>query len=151
MPAPLRVKLSPLEAEMLSELRVAKTVPQRTRDRAHMLRLNAEGWNVPAIAEVFACHEHTVRATIKRWQAKGLPGLWESPGRGAKRRWSEDDLAYLETCLNDETRTYNSAQLAQKLREERTVHLSRDRVRRILKKKLPMETHPSQPSPKAKS
>ena len=40
MPAPLRVILTPEDDAMLSELRVATTVPQRTRDRAHMLRLN---------------------------------------------------------------------------------------------------------------
>ena len=60
MPAPLRIVLTEAEEEMLSELRVATTVPQRTRDRAHMLRLNAQGLNVPAIAKVFECHEHTV-------------------------------------------------------------------------------------------
>ena len=41
MPAPLRIILTQADDEMLSELRVATTVPQRTRDRAHMLRLNA--------------------------------------------------------------------------------------------------------------
>ena len=43
MPAPLRIVLSQTDDEMLAELRVATTVPQRTRDRAHMLRLNAQG------------------------------------------------------------------------------------------------------------
>ncbi|WP_171974652.1 helix-turn-helix domain-containing protein, partial [Leptolyngbya sp. 'hensonii'] len=68
VPAPLRIKLSDEEDRTLAELRLATTVPQRTRDRAHMLRLNAQGWTAPAIAEVFECHEHTVRATIRRWQ-----------------------------------------------------------------------------------
>lgn len=49
-----------------------------------MLRLNAQGWNVPAIAKMFECHEHTVRATIKRSPSSGLSGLWEADGRGAK-------------------------------------------------------------------
>lgn len=147
MPAPLRVILTAADDAMLSELRVATTVPQRTRDRAHMLRLNAQGWNVPAIAEMFECHEHTVRATIRRWENRGLSGLWEAPGRGAKRRWSDADMAYIETCLEDEMRTYNSAQLSRKLREERAVNLSCDRLREILKKKLPLETHPSESSP----
>ena len=120
---------------MLKELRVATTVPQRTRDRAHMLRLNAQGWNVPAIAAMFDCHEHTVRATIQRWQTGGLSKLWEAPGRGAKRRWTEADLDFIEACLNDETRTYNSAQLAQKLKEERQVELSGDHLREIIQKK----------------
>ena len=86
-----------------------------------MLRLNAQGWNTPAIAEIFKCHEHTVRATIRRWQADGLGGLWEAPGRGAKRKWLDTDLQYLEQCLELEGRTYNSHQLAQKLLQERQV------------------------------
>ena len=57
---------------MLSELRVAQTVAQRTRDRAHRIRLNTQGWNVPAIAEIYQCHEHTVRGTLRRRQAGGL-------------------------------------------------------------------------------
>ena len=99
MPAPIRIVLTESEDQTLLELRVATCVPQRTRDRAHMLRLNAQGWNTPAIAEIFECHEHTVRATIRRWQARGLGGLWEDPGRGAKRKWSEADLQYLEHTI----------------------------------------------------
>ncbi|WP_242044632.1 helix-turn-helix domain-containing protein [Leptolyngbya sp. FACHB-1624] len=75
MPAPLRITLTDEEDRTLSELRLAQTVPQRTRDRAHMLRLNAQGWTVPAIAEIFECHEHTVRATLKRWEQVGLGGV----------------------------------------------------------------------------
>jgi transposase len=100
-----------------------------------MLRLNAQGWNTPAIAEIFKCHEHTVRATIRRWQDGGLGGLWEASGRGAKRKWSEADLQYLERCLEREERTYNSLQLAQKLASERCVKLSPDRLRHVLQKR----------------
>jgi len=76
MPASIQIVLTDEEDRTLSELRVATTV-QRTRDRAHMLRLNAQGWTVPVIAEIFECHEHTVRATLRRWQDKGW-GLWEA-------------------------------------------------------------------------
>jgi transposase len=135
MPAPIRIVLTKEEDRTLLELRVATDVPQRTRDRAHILRLNAQGWNSPAIAEIFECHEHTVRATIRRWQDWGLGGLWEAPGRGAKRKWSEADLQYLERCLEVEERTYNSLQLAQKLASERCVKLSADRLRHLLQKR----------------
>lgn len=87
MSASTHISLTDEEDRTLSELRVATTVPQRTRDCAHMLRLNAKGLTVPAIAVIFECHEHTVRATIRRWQDKGLGGLWVAPGRGAKRKW----------------------------------------------------------------
>ena len=135
MPAALRVALTDLEDVTLSELREATTVPQRTRDRAQMIRLNAQGWNVPGIAKIFECHEHTVRATLRRWEKLGLGGLWEATGRGAKRKWQEADLAYLEHCLEVESRTYNSLQLSEKLAQHRNVQLSPDRLRRLLKKK----------------
>ncbi|MGG6265520.1 helix-turn-helix domain-containing protein [Leptolyngbya sp. AN03gr2] len=135
MPAPLRITLTEEEDRTLSELRLAQTVPQRTRDRAPMLRLNAQGWTVPAIADIFECHEHTVRDTLKRWEQVGLCGLWEAPGRGAKRRWQEADMQHLEQCLEQDQRTYTSEQLSVKLEQDRQVQLSPDRLRRILKKR----------------
>lgn len=139
MPAPLRIKLNLQEEETLAELRKAISVPYRTRDRAHMLKLNAQGKNVPEIAQIFNCHQHTVRATIRRWEVRGLVGLWEAEGRVAKAKWKTEDIEYIETCLNEEERTYNSAQLARKLQQERAVDLSSDRLRRILKKKISWE------------
>ncbi len=100
-----------------------------------MLRLNAQGWTVPAIAEIFNCHEHTVRSTIQRWQTQGLGGLWEAPGRGAKRKWQEADMQHLERCVEEDQRTYNSFQLSVKLEQDRQVKLSADRIRRILQKR----------------
>jgi hypothetical protein len=76
-----------------------------------------------------------VRATIRRWEKKGLGGLWEAPGRGAKPQCRESDLDYLIDCLEKEQRTYNSVQLALKLKQERLVDLSSDRLRKLLKKK----------------
>lgn len=135
MPAPIHIVLTEEEDRTLAELRVALTLPQRIRDRAHMLRLNAQGWTVPAIAEIFECHEHTVRATMRRWQTDGLGGLWEAPGRGTKPKWQEADLQFVEQLLEQEPRTYNSAQLAQKLAEETQVKLSPRRLRHLLQKR----------------
>ena len=135
MPAPLRIVLSKESDRTLQELRVAPRVAQHIKDRAHMVRLNAQGWNVPAIAEIFQCREQTVRETLKRWQKGGLGGLWDNPGRGMKRRWGEADLRYLEERLDQDQRTYNSAQLSALLEQERGVKLSADRIRRILQKR----------------
>ena len=104
-----------------------------------MLKLNGQGINVPEIARIFDCHEHTVRATIQRWSDRGLVGLWSAPGRGAKPKWKKEDIEYIEACLKEEERTYNSVQLARKLKQERAVNLSSDRLRRILKKKISLE------------
>jgi len=135
MALPLRVTLTPEEKSTLRELRMASIVPYRVRDRAHMLLLNAEGWNAPAIGSILEYHEHTVRAAIRQWKKVGLYGLWEKEGRGKKPTWEASDIDYLEQCLNEEERTYNSTQLASKLEAERGVKLSADRIRKLLKKK----------------
>ena len=131
----LRIFLTNEEKATLCELRKATLVPQRTKDRAFVLLLNTRGWKNAQIAEIFNWSEKTVRQTIHRWQIKGLVGLWNSPGRGVKPKWQEADLAYLEQSLEQEQRTYNSRQLAEKLRSERQIHLSPDRIRRVLKKR----------------
>lgn len=149
MPAPLKTSLTAEESVTLSELRVASSINHRTRNRAHMVLLNADGWSVANIADIFKCHEHTVRAALKRWQSEGLYGLWEKGGRGQRPTWQASDLDYLAECLQSEERTYNSRQLAAKLAAERQVKLSPDRIRKLLKKKgLSMEAHPPQ-SPSA--
>ena len=135
MPAPLRVILSEPEAKTLSELRIASCVPYRVRDRAHIVLLNAQGWDVSSLADMFTCHEQTVRAAIKRWQTNGLGGLWEAGGRGRKPTWQPADMDYLEQCLDNDARTYNSRQLAAKLWKERNVKLGEAQIRRILKKR----------------
>ena len=99
-----------------------------------MLRLNAQGWNVPAIAEIYECHEHTVRATLRRWQSDGLGGLWEAPGRGSKASWTEADKQVLESWIEADPRAYNSTQLAE-MQQECQVYLSADWIRRVLKKR----------------
>jgi len=135
MGARLRIFLSAEEDRTLRELRTAKTVPQRVKDRASMLRLNNQGLYVEDIAAYFNCNKQTVRETIHRWQKYGLGGLWEAQGRGQKRSWQEEDLEYLEQCLKKEQRTYNSKQLATKLAQDRKVKLSPDHLRRVLKKR----------------
>ena len=135
MGARLRVFLNADEDRTLFELRTATTVSQRVKDRAAVVRLSLQGMYVETIAEFFSWNVRTVRETLNRWQKQGLGGLWDAPRPGAQRRWQPEDMEYLETCLREEQRTYNSHQLAQKLKTERNVTLSADHLRQILEKR----------------
>jgi transposase len=138
MGARLRVFLTQQQDKTLLKLRTA--VPQKVKDRAEVIRLNAHGWYVEKIAAHFSWTPQTVREVLHKWSNLGMEGLWESPGRGAKAKWKEEDIEFLKECLKNESRTYNSLQLVQKLEKERSVKLSADRLRRILKKKICLET-----------
>ena len=135
MPSALRIILSEAEDITLRELSLAASVPRRTRERAQALRLNSQGWKVAEIATFLDCSPQRIRVTIHRWEIQGLMGLWEAPGRGRPQSWSDDDLEFVETCLDEEPRTYTTHQLANHLYEQRQVKLSADRLSRILKKR----------------
>jgi transposase len=143
MGARLRVFLSREQDRTLSNIRIAD-VPQKVKDRAEVIRLNAHGWYVEKIAAHFNWSEQTVRNVLHKWQRFGLEGLWELPGRGVKPKLKEDDMIFLEECLRNEPRTYNSRQLTEKLERDlrfaaalryRSIKLSPDRLRRVLKKR----------------
>lgn len=130
----LRVFLTREQEKTLFNLRTAD-VPQKVKDRAEVIRLNAHGWYVEKIADHFNWTAQTVREVLHRWKKQGLEGLWSKPGRGGKPRWEEADMVFLEECLEQEPRTYNSVQLAQKLEQERSIKLSPDWLRQVLKKR----------------
>lgn len=131
----LRVFLNAEENRTLFELRTATTVPQRVKDRAEVIRLSHQGMYVEKIASFFNWNVRTIRETLHRWQQQGLGGLWDAPRPGPQKRWQSSDIEYLESCLRQEQRTYNSQQLAKKLENDRKVKLSADHLRRVLKKR----------------
>jgi len=134
MGARLRVFLTQKQDKTLLNLRTEK-VPQKVKDRAEVIRLNAHGWYVEKIAAHFGWASQTVRVVLHKWEKLGRESLWEKPGRGGKAKWKEEDIEFLEECLKKEPRTYNSFQLADKLEKERSIKLSPDRLRRVLKKR----------------
>ena len=70
----LKIFLSDEEKLTLEELRKAKDVPQRTKDRAQVLLLNARGLNNEQIAQGLNWAVSTVRQTLHRWRKMGLAG-----------------------------------------------------------------------------
>lgn len=131
----LQVTLSSDEDRTLFELRRSDTIPQRTKDRATALRLNHRGWTTEQIAEYLGWQIATVRQTIHRWRDQGLGGLWDSPRQGRPRCWDEEDMAYVESTIEESSTTINSRQLVNQLDQTRAVSLSRRHLRRVLKKR----------------
>jgi Homeodomain-like domain len=81
MGARLRVILTRKQDKTLSKLRT-EDIPQKVKDRAEAIRLNAHGWYVEKIAAHFDWTAETVREVLHKWQKLGIEGLWDKPGRG---------------------------------------------------------------------
>ena len=117
MGARLRVFLTRDQDKTLLNLRTADA-PQKVKDRAEIIRLNAHGWYVEKIAAHFNWTPQTVREVLHKWEKHGIQGLWEKTGRGGKPKCNDSDIVFLEECLKKDPRTYNSLQLAEKLLSE---------------------------------
>ena len=98
MGARLRVFLTHKQDKTLFNLRTVD-VPQKVKDRAEVVRLNAHGWYVEKIAAHFNWTPQTVREVLHKWQKLGLEGLWEVPGRGGKTKYKEEDIVFLKVIL----------------------------------------------------
>ena len=137
--APLRVFLTIVEERTLFELSKGQGVPQRTKDRASVIRLSSMGWKVEKIAVYLKWSKDTVRAAIHPWLKYGLVGLWDKPRSGRKTKWKRVDLVEIEEKLAVEQQSYSSQKLRKFWLNERKIDLSERHLRRILKKKISVE------------
>lgn len=131
----LRVFLSSEEERTLWELQNAQGVPQRVKNRAQVVRMNAQGYYVEEIGELMKITRQTACKTLHAWQNEGLAGLFEAKGRGRPCRWKEEDMEFMEKMLQDEERTYNSAQISKRLHQKRNIKLHPGYIRQLLKKR----------------
>jgi transposase len=135
MPASRTITLSETEELELRKLKCNLSVPQRTRDRAEIILLSAHHMPVADISKYLEYSKQMILNTFHRWWLGGYTALFDLEHPGPKPRLNQEDIAQVETWLEDDSKTYTSKQLVKKLKDERGVELSRDRLRKILKKK----------------
>ena len=83
MGARIRVFLTREQDKTLLNLRTAD-VPQKVKDRAEVVRLNAHGWYVEKIAAYFNWTPQTVREVLHKWHScwsRELLGVARSRGK----------------------------------------------------------------------
>ena len=108
MPAALKVKLILEEDKRLLEVSQTAATGKRVKPRAEAIRLSSHGWKVAQIAAYFEWHKQTVREIIQRWQQNGAQGLYDLPKTERPKQWQEEDLKYLETCLEQDRQVYKA-------------------------------------------
>ena len=74
-----------LEERQVRKLAGSRHAPGDWIQRARMVALSWAGLRVPAIAVELRCHPQTVRERLVRFNAEGLDGLGDRPGRAASR------------------------------------------------------------------
>lgn len=104
----------------------------RIRTRAHAIILNARGYSITEIAEIFQLKRDTVSSWIDRWNVKGIQGLFDKPRKGSPPKITEDDLEKIKEFIEQ---TPNSPKtILAKIKKQLKKTISVKTLRRIIKK-----------------
>lgn len=92
--------LGPEEVEAVRRLLRSRTAPVGIYQRVQMVHWSAQGQTPVQIAARLEHKSDSVRRWIRRFNAEGLKGLQERPGRGRKPEFAKTDaLTVVETAL----------------------------------------------------
>ena len=136
----LRVrKMTAEETESIKRLAHSRTEPARTVERARIIWLSSSGERVPAIARQLGIGADTVRLWIKRFNAKGLPGLADLPRSGAPPTYTKEQVGEVLAVslikpqeLGLPFAAWTLDRLEAYLNEEKHIPIKRSRISEIL-------------------
>jgi transposase len=131
--------LSQDDIKQLKEL-IKTSTTFRLRQRAHAILLSAKGYKIDMLADIFDVDRDTMSQWITNWECSGIVGLSDhaKPGRPPKMSVQEEEQAFkiiLESPQQIKVAIPKiDAQIGKKI--------SRDWVKRLLKKRLSLEESP---------
>jgi len=115
----------------------------RFRQRCHAILLNAQGYRLGELAEVFGVHPTTVSDWLNRWAHQGIGGLYDSRRPGRPPIYQQQELELLQQFLAEDPRRLKQAQA--RLEQATGKRACLKTLQRALKKVgLPLEAVPPQ-------
>ena len=134
--------VKPLSQDDINQLKelIKTSTTFRMRQRAHAILLRAKRYKIDTLADIFDVDRDTMCQWMNNWECSGIVGLADhaKPGRPPKMSVQEEEQA-LKIILESPQQIKAAipkidAQLGKKM--------SRDWVKRLLKKRLSLEESP---------
>jgi len=122
MAAPIFIHLTPDEDAQLQKLLSDPNTHPKVRQHALAVRLSAQHWSAPRIAQFLGCHHTTVLNDLKRWQKHRYDGLADGKAPGAPPKITSEVKAYLTTLLSED-RIWTARQLQEALATQMQVQV----------------------------
>lgn len=150
-------KLSPTE-KVIIEKAIKSDKRSQVRRRALALQLLDQGYGPSQVAKLVAVSRRTIYNWYEQFQAEGLAGLEDRPGRGRKRKATERYRQQVEAALEQQPRAYGYGfgiwtlkRLRSHLFEQTGINLSRNRLRELLKELNYVYRRPKHALPEAEA
>ena len=123
-------ELSEAQREELDQ--VMKTGKEQARRRAHAVLLNARGFSLDLIADIYAVDRDTVSQWLARWENGGGANLNDQAGRGRPPILNEKEQKQAIELVGKDPRS--TQQGLAKIEKKTGKKISRDTLKRLLKK-----------------
>jgi transposase len=122
--------INPLSLKMLKRI-YRQSRHNQVRQRAHFLILASQGVKVEELRRIFQVSHKTIYNWLNRWEAEGVIGLYNKPGRGRKRTFNPEQESKIREWAKQEPRQLKKvgssvlSMLNQQLRCQLSKHLIR--------------------------
>lgn len=103
--------------------------------------LNNRGYAITRLSELFESQHETVSSWLSKWETEGLIGLYDCLRSGRPTRFTEKEQAIFLGYVDENPHQAKAA--AARLQKETGKEASLDTFKRVLKKRLHLETLPT--------
>ena len=103
----------------------------QVRQRAHCILLNSQNYSIAQLMDIFHVSRKTLYNWFHNWEAQGVLGLYNRPGRGRKNTFSPEQIKQIRAWVEQQPRQLK--QVVQKVQQEWGISISTKTIKRVLK------------------
>ena len=103
----------------------------QVRQRAHCMLLSTQSYSIAQLMNIFGVSRKTLYNWFSNWEATGVVGLYNRPGRGRKATLSPEQMEQIRVWTQQSPRQLK--QVVQKVEEEWNISVSTKTIKRVLK------------------
>lgn len=117
--------------KLLKRISTFSEFPQ-VRDRAKCIILLDQRFSIPQLIKIFGVSRKTIYNWIDRWEQQSFPGLYNEKGRGRKPLLNQEQKEKVKEWVKADPKSLKK--VASKIYHEWSVELSKETIKRIIKK-----------------
>lgn len=107
------------------------------RERCKCVVLNSKGYDISKLMNIFNKNEHTIGRWISRWEKHGLGGIYTKKGQGRPPKLIINNEKHIKILYSGiEKKPQDIKNLKEEFEQSLNIKLSKDTVKRFLKKIL---------------
>jgi len=123
--------LTPETLNILTRIYQSSNFPQ-VRTRALCIKLSNQGYTINELIKIFNVSRNTIYNWFNNWEKFALAGLYNNLGRGRKNILNEAQVTKIKEWVEAEPKNLNNVK--NKIKEEWKITISKDTIKRTLKK-----------------